>query len=618
MRLPFAPIVLSLTLAISPASVAAAGIAEQLRECADHEDEAPDRAIELAGAILADASAATVLERAEALGCRGWAFAIRQQRAEARADAWALELLLPQLSADAERLRLARRAGAILHQIHDNDAAVEAYAAALAEAESLGLEAERIPILINLGVLHSEFEDFDRARVHYDEALSLMERLGDRRHEAPARYNYGLILAAESRHAEAIAHLEAVHAAIRAMPDVPAMRRVAVGLALASSLRAIGEAERSNRLVDEVRRIEAPIDEEGVRFPLAMLESAALADAGRLADALARLEPFDVERLSHRQQLDLLRSRADLLLRLGRHEEGVSLYREILARREQFLRGQNIARIGAMEARLRDREQRLELQRMQVEAEQAAAAFERSARRSTLALAAGTMLLLIVAAALWWQRSVNQRLERISLTDPLTGLANRRAMARRLRERATRPGSTAAVLLIDVDHFKRINDVRGHEVGDAVLIEIASRLRETVGPDDLVARWGGEEFLVLCVDANRSATVRLAARLCDRVRDPFAVQTEPVLATISIGFCNLPVAGRRDGEDWHASVRLADAALYLAKEQGRDGWAGVWIDREIPGWPPDRLAREFAVARERGLLVVDASRLADQAIAVAE
>lgn len=616
-RLPFALIVLSLTLSISPASAGAAAVAEQLRECADHEDEAPDRAIELAGAILAASSAATERERAEALGCRGWAYSMRQRREEARADAWALQMLLPRLPADAERLRLARRAGAILHQVHDNDAAVEAYAAALAEAESLGLEAERIPILINLGVLHSEFEDFERARIHYDEALALIEGLGDRRHEAPARYNPGLILAAESRHAEAVAQLELVHAAIRTMPDVPAMRRVAVGLALASSLRAIGETGRADELVAWARGIDAPVMDDGVRVPLALLEAEALADAGRPAEALDLLDDFDIDRLPHRVQLNLLRSQADLLLRVGRPEEGVELYRDLLARREAFLRNQNIARLAAMEARLRDREQRLELQRVQVEAEQAAAAHERSVRRWTWALTGGTLLLLAAGVVLWWQRTLNRRLARVSRTDPLTGLANRRAMTSRLREQVARRGPPAAVLLVDVDHFKRMNDVHGHEIGDAVLIEIASRLREEAGADGLVARWGGEEFLVLCPEADRPGSARLAERLCRRVRDPVPTERGPVVVTISIGYCNLPVAGRRDDEDWHASVRLADAALYVAKEQGRDGWAGVWVDREIPDWPPERLAREFSVARERGLIVVDASRLADRAIAVA-
>src|SRR5690606_25778398 len=118
-------------------------------------------------------------------------------------------------NASAERVRLTRRAGGILHRSGDRIGAVELYAQAVSDAEAQGLDAERIPLLVNLGVLHSEFEEHARAQVNYEQALALMERLDDRRYEAAVRYNLGLTLRGLERDAEAVPHLRRALALIR-------------------------------------------------------------------------------------------------------------------------------------------------------------------------------------------------------------------------------------------------------------------------------------------------------------------------------------------------------------------------------------------------------------------
>jgi diguanylate cyclase (GGDEF)-like protein len=152
-------------------------------------------------------------------------------------------------------------------------------------------------------------------------------------------------------------------------------------------------------------------------------------------------------------------------------------------------------------------------------------------------------------------------------TDYLTGAANRRSMTRSLRQalhRSRRHGHPYAVALLDVDHFKAINDAHGHPVGDRVLQDLVGCLRRACRPGDAIARWGGEEFLVLLPDTAASDAAEAAERLRRRVEEhPFPDGVGRV--TISVG---VAVAGR--GEPIGDVVARADAACYRAKLAGRN------------------------------------------------
>ncbi|TMD03577.1 MAG: GGDEF domain-containing protein, partial [Chloroflexi bacterium] len=165
-------------------------------------------------------------------------------------------------------------------------------------------------------------------------------------------------------------------------------------------------------------------------------------------------------------------------------------------------------------------------------------------------------------------RARNAELETVTRTDALTGIYNRRHLEERLQgvlSSARRHHEPAAVLMIDVDHFKSINDSLGHAGGDAVLREVAERLRHRVRLEDVVGRWGGEEFLVLSAIADADAAAVLAERLRAAIADePFEIEgAGRIRVTVSIGCA----AGAGDAE---ALLRQADAALYEAKAQGRN------------------------------------------------
>jgi diguanylate cyclase (GGDEF)-like protein len=184
---------------------------------------------------------------------------------------------------------------------------------------------------------------------------------------------------------------------------------------------------------------------------------------------------------------------------------------------------------------------------------------------------------MAAVAAICIDNAVNRaRLERDVITDPLTGVANRRFFARRLQEEVSqwqRQGGSLSCLFVDLDHFKRINDQHGHQVGDQALHRVARLLGESLRASDVLARYGGEEFALLLPDTAAAQAQETAERLRARIAArPLVLSGEVNLpVTASIGCATLDQASTADvatlGE-W--LVRSADSALYAAKAEGRN------------------------------------------------
>lgn len=206
------------------------------------------------------------------------------------------------------------------------------------------------------------------------------------------------------------------------------------------------------------------------------------------------------------------------------------------------------------------------------------------------AAAVGLLLLAVFAALLYRLRQAgealtqdNALLQTQSERDPLTQLANRRYL-----QRVMQPDSGAeerpfegSLLLIDLDHFKRINDENGHAAGDTVLVEVARRLRATLRDEDLIVRWGGEEFLIVARELTQDQLQSLAQRLLSAIGGtPVDLQASsgerrqlPVSA--SIGYASFPTEPTRLAVSWPHALDLVDTALYLAKAHGRNLAYGV-------------------------------------------
>ena len=163
-----------------------------------------------------------------------------------------------------------------------------------------------------------------------------------------------------------------------------------------------------------------------------------------------------------------------------------------------------------------------------------------------------------------------ERMSSLAFTDPLTGLANRASFDASLEQavhRARRRASTIALLYIDLDGFKQVNDAHGHDTGDAVLIETGRRLRKHLRANDLIARHGGDEFLVVLEDLPDLRPVETVARkLLAELGRPYALAGREVAVTASVGISVLP----DDAADAAALLKHADTAMYAAKQAGKN------------------------------------------------
>ena len=160
---------------------------------------------------------------------------------------------------------------------------------------------------------------------------------------------------------------------------------------------------------------------------------------------------------------------------------------------------------------------------------------------------------------------------RLAAQDELTGLANRRAVIAALERdvaRSLRTREALALMMVDVDHFKQVNDRHGHLAGDAVLRHVAGLLRDRVRAQDIVGRYGGEEFLVVLPDTGLDGARHLALQLCTAVQaTPCVWNGQTIAVTVSIGV----FGGRLEPQDhWDLLLHAADSALYRAKESGRN------------------------------------------------
>ena len=193
----------------------------------------------------------------------------------------------------------------------------------------------------------------------------------------------------------------------------------------------------------------------------------------------------------------------------------------------------------------------------------------------TIGLALVAIVLVIfqyLVAELLTSKRRGEELQRIARTDELTGMANRESFRVRLDERIERARETHesfAVMLLDLDRFKEINDTLGHHYGDQLLRELGPRLVECVGPEGVVARMGGDEFAILPAEQTEDADVleRIAMQLTATVHQPTVVEEMTLQVGASVGIARYPL----DGDDPHALLRRADVAMYTAK----DGHHGV-------------------------------------------
>jgi diguanylate cyclase (GGDEF)-like protein len=528
-----------------------------------------------------------------------------------------IERNLPALRALGDQAWLAQAVQLLAHSLSFQGRASEALEVngeALALADVAGVPAVRIETMCDrVGMLLTKHR--------FEEAFALMERAARLAREFPSHRSNAIVAWANARLATVLGDrarvIEFQRLSVEAyraddMPSSAADALIGLGLAL---LRDDRPAEALAPLDESVRLFESLGDPRGVAIAEAP-RGIALAATGRGAEALRASDRALSILSAHTDSEELLFARLDrarvanLLQRYDLALQALDQARPQVERDQEPTAQQIYARESARafaatgrwreayaasvalqeyETRLSDARlaRQLAAQRGQLESERLAReneslrregqatrraldALEREARMQTLLGAFGAALIIAALIGLWWQRQINRRIAHIAATDELTGAFNRRRIVEIGKEafgafRAV--GAPVAVALVDLDHFKSINDRYGHSVGDAALRVVAETLKKNLREADRLGRYGGEEFAVVLPHA----TAAEAAAVAERLRAAIAALPRDILGidgalTLSVG---VAIAAANDA-DFDAIVVRADQALYRAKENGRN------------------------------------------------
>ena len=455
--------------------------------------------------------------------------------------------------------RILRAIGLAYDELGDFPRALDHHLRALEIEEAAGNVAGRAATLRTIGVVYSRSGDLQTGLDYFDQSLTLCTETNDSIGRAKTLNNIGVNLNDLGRHDESLTVLQKALALYDAAGLTLQRSGTLVNLGLTlEKLERIVEAEAS--FLEAHTLAQATGHMFGVVDALLSLGRLAAAQ-GRTAEARERLEAALAGAHHHKLKQPACECH-DALATLHEH---CGEYVEALAHHRRFHALEREVLMQSSERQLKAVETRYQLAAAQREAE------IHRLRHVELADVNAELAQVnkSLRAADEQKTRLLEQLERQTYEDSLTGLGNRRLLDKRLGDefdRAVRHARPLAVALLDIDHFKRINDRYSHAVGDAALKELARLLTASIRHTDLVVRMGGEEFVLVLVETDAGA----AAQICEKLRAGIAAHAwervhEGLALTASIGYCaDTNVAGAE------RMLAIADRNLYVAKDSGRN------------------------------------------------
>ncbi|MEW7849761.1 GGDEF domain-containing protein [Massilia aurea] len=394
-----------------------------------------------------------------------------------------------------------------------NERALRTLQDGLALERKIGATKRVAGTLVNLSDWYLKMGDYRQAVTYAQQAIEATQPLNDRRLDALAHLNLGQALLATGRLVDGKRHIETGITGFEEMGDIPELQTALV--------------------------------EYGVALE-------------RAGDQTGALQAYHRERKLSNELFE--RRRQQTMLELQEKYEAERKQRQI-----ELLRSENTVKSAEIDnRRLQQRVWWLLL--------------------AVFALAAAVVGLLYrkVRHANAQLHAKNHELKQQSVRDPLTGLYNRRHFLEYMRAlpasipAATGENGVGALFLLDVDHFKHINDTHGHAAGDTVLTTISASLAEILRETDMIVRWGGEEFLAFLPSVPRHRMDEVAARILGGINATVIDHGgERITVNVSIGFAPFPLAVGKQLMAWERVVNLVDMALYMAKSHGRNRAYGV-------------------------------------------
>jgi diguanylate cyclase (GGDEF)-like protein len=445
---------------------------------------------------------------------------------------------------------------------------------ARAAYRAAGIDHEVEPLMLSIAVAYRRMGDWPQAQRHFTAAVKRMQDKGDWESVATNLIQLGFLHGESGFPDKALAAFrEAERVAIK--HDDP-YNINAARLGIAESQIILGQPDTALAALQQARAGFAAEHDTSSEDMLLMLTGQALARQGLHAEALARYRqalPLIQQDGNERYLAMLYKAQAASKEAIGQSGPALEDYKRYTDLQMKLQGKMRLEQSRMLEYEYEIRRRDFENRQLRAQAEvkqQEVAALEAVRRWQWLAIALAVLLVALLASLALRQWRKSRRLRDLTLLDPLTGIANRPGIEReaaRALEESIRNGTPLSLLMLDLDHFKAINDRYGHASGDKVLRATTSAWQAQLRGRDPLGRVGGEEFVVVCPDTTLEQALVVANRLRDAANALRFPDIDPALrVSVSIGAAQ----ARKADETCDALLDRADAALYRAKQQGRD------------------------------------------------
>lgn len=525
-------------------------------------------------------------------------------------------------------MRLEISYGAIYQSASKFEQALSHYLEALRLTDQLTQRKSlsKIRRLATLASLYLTMQNPEQTLIVTNDALALAGEVDSPRLIATLRQNQAMALGDLKRYPEA---LVAYERALKASQDanIPKMEALILSNIADLHLRTHSFVRAENVARQALKKAEFIQDEFSIFNAKANI-GFALGGQGKISQAMEYLTPVLKQSRDQGDKADVEATVGEI----SRMYENAKMYKEALeyTREQQKLsnelfRADRSKTVAALQEQF-DADQRKKQIELLARESQIKDADIKNSRLQQIVTLLGAMLTIMGGIFIYMlyrkvkqtnQRleEVNQQLEFHSVRDPLTGLYNRRSFLEMMKERGedvsperreADTDSPDCLIIMDIDHFKHINDTWGHSAGDAVLIEVANRLRSAVRDSDMTLRWGGEEFLIYAPKTKPALLAPLVERVLKAIgTTPVLVGNNAIPVTVSAGYISLPFSGVPESAcNWEKAMQLADMALYMGKVNGRNRAYGllsllVPYEQALP-----ELERDFSAAIKQGMIEI--------------
>ena len=487
---------------------------------------------------------------AGALFSRGYLMGVQGAYAPGLADLRRAQSLYEKLDMRLHAVTVLNAVAILYNRMGDNQQAVHIYTQALKQQRESGLRREVAVTLYNLGRAHENLKEWEFARRAYTESRDINKEIGYARGEAYAQRG------------------------------------------LAAVANATGDSRRALDILKQAETLARQTSDSRLLAHIQLVRGVSLHRLGRLADSeLALKEALDVFRAADALG-DLSSTYSELALvqaETGNWREAYTSQAQYKLISDKLLNNQLDQRFATLKVEFdtaaKEKENALLLRENEAN-EKALKQGRRARQLQAVAITLTVMLAGLLAALAIHQRRSTLRMRKLALTDELTGVPNRRDVLNRLEELLGRNGEPACcTLIVDIDHFKSINDGHGHPIGDEVLKFVAREIRTAVREPAFFGRLGGEEFLIVLPDTTLQGALPAAERFREQISAVDTTRWLPVRRRIT---ASIGVTVSRPGI-CHSSDMLmrADGALYAAKRGGRN-CVKTWQDGQDPHSPETR------------------------------